>query len=511
MAAFRDAPIRRKLIAISAVAAAAGLLLAALALTAYAVKNQLDAIEGTVTSVARVIALNSTAALAFSDADSAKETLSAVRALDVAQAACLYALPGGALFASFPGQAEAQCPPAADQLTRHRSLTQLQVVTPVELDGEGLGRLWVNASLAPMWQQVAGQSLIFLLVLVTSLLATVAVVSRLQGIISRPIVNLAGVARHVRDTRDYTQRAEKTSDDETGQLVDDFNAMLQRIETASRETESANAELHAAMAQLQDTQTQLVQTEKMASLGGLVAGVAHEINTPVGIGVTAASTLQARTTELRRLYAEGSMKRSDLDQFMDFSEQSADIIMSNLRRAADLVQSFKQVAVDQSSSERRVFELKAYIDEVLTSLRPRLKKSAHDVQVDIPEQLLVDSYPGAMAQIITNLVTNALLHAFDDGEVGVLRISAQMQGDDVLLDFSDNGKGIPVADQAKIFDPFFTTKRGSGGSGLGMHIVYNLVTQMLGGTVKLVSQLGEGTEFKFRFPAKARTGGGDHG
>lgn len=507
MSAFRNAPIRRKLIAISTVAAAAGLLLAALALTGYAVKNQLDAIESTVTSVARVLALNSTAALAFSDAASANETLSAVRTLDVAQAACLYAIPGGELFANFPSSSQADCPPSAAELSRQRSLAQLQVVAPVVLDGDTVGRLWVNASLAPMWRQVAGQSLIFLLVLIASLLATVAVVTRLQGIITQPIVDLASVARHVRDTRDYTQRATKASDDETGELVDDFNAMLERIEGASRQTEAANVELQAAMSQLQDTQTQLVQTEKMASLGGLVAGVAHEINTPVGIGVTAASTLQARTDELRSLYSSGAMKRSDLDQFMGFAEQSASIIMSNLRRAADLVQSFKQVAVDQSSSERRVFELKAYVEEVLTSLRPRLKKSAHQVDVDIPEHLMIDSYPGALAQIITNLVTNALIHAFDDGEAGTLRIHARQQGDEVMLNFSDDGKGIPEENQAKIFDPFFTTKRGSGGSGLGMHIVYNLVTQMMGGSAKLVSAPGQGTEFKFRFPAKAPSGG----
>lgn len=504
--AFRDAPIGRKLVAISAVAAGVGMLLAALALTGYAIKTQLDAIEENVTAVARVLAFNSTAALAFIDAASATETLSAIRTSGVLTTACLYTA-DDQLFASYPA-GDPACAPVAEGLQRQRSLANLQLLLPVDLDGEVLGALWLQASLAPMWQRVGLQSLIFLLVLVVSLLATVAVVSRLQGIISKPIVDLASVARHVRDTRDYNQRADKLAEDEVGELVDDFNAMLARIQAAAQEAQAANTDLEAALAQLQNTQTQLVQTEKMASLGGLVAGVAHEINTPVGIGVTAASTLRARTSDLRQLMVDGGMKRSHLNEFMDMADQSADMILKNLQRAADLVQSFKQVAVDQSSSERRTFDLREYVDEVLTSLHPKLKKTPHQIEVKIPDGLVVDTFPGALAQILTNLVSNALLHAFDDGDVGLIRIQGQRDGDRVSLDFSDNGKGIPEADQKKIFDPFFTTKRGSGGSGLGMHIVYNLATQVLGGRLHLQSTPGEGASFRLDIPQTAPGGRG---
>lgn len=504
---WRDAPIGRKLVGIATAAAGVGMALAAIALTSYAVKQQLDAIESNVTAVARVLAINSTAALTFSDAEAASETLAAARSSEYIEAACLYTTQPRTLFAQYAGLAGA-CPPDDRALRPESGLDGVQVVSAVELDGETIGRLYVAATLAPLREQVTGQSLILLLVLVASLLATVLVVSRLQRIISAPIEDLAAVARRVRDTRDYTQRAVKPADDEIGQLVEDFNAMLARIQQASDETQAANAELQAAMATLKDTQTQLVQTEKMASLGGLVAGVAHEINTPVGIGVTAASTLQAQTGDLRALMDQGKMKRTDLVQFLDVAGQSADMILSNLRRAADLVHSFKQVAVDQSSSERRTFDLQDYLQEVLRSLHPKIKKTQVDVEIAVPSGIMIDSYPGALAQILTNFVTNALLHAFDEGQAGTITIGATREGDWVTLWFADDGKGIPPENLTRIFDPFFTTKRGSGGSGLGMHIVYNLATQMLGGRLSVSSTPGQGTRFDLRMPIAP---GGQHG
>ncbi|HSW12497.1 MAG TPA: HAMP domain-containing sensor histidine kinase, partial [Solimonas sp.] len=237
-----------------------------------------------------------------------------------------------------------------------------------------------------------------------------------------------------------------------------------------------------------------------ASLGALVAGVAHEINTPVGIGVTAASTLKMRTEQTRGAYASGVLTRPDLDRYIDTAMEASDIILRNLQRAADLIQSFKQVAVDQSSDERRRFGLKAYIDEILLSLAPRLKKTPHHIEVDCPPHIVVDSYPGALAQIITNLVGNALMHAFPDGRAGTLRIEAQVEADWVQLQFSDNGVGIPATDLHRIFDPFFTTKRGAGGSGLGLHIVYNLAAQMLRGNIRASSEPGRGARFLLQFP-----------
>jgi PAS domain S-box-containing protein len=278
----------------------------------------------------------------------------------------------------------------------------------------------------------------------------------------------------------------------------------QSLEQQVSQTARSNQELAEALARLREAQMQLVQAEKMASLGALVAGIAHEINTPVGVGVTAASTLQARATELRAAYESQELRRSDLDRFVTLAEESSQIILRNLQRAADLIHSFKQVAVDQSSGERRSFKLRGYIEEILLSLRPKLKRTAHVVEVDCPDDLVVDSYPGAIAQVLTNLVTNSLLHAFEDNQPGHIRIAVRREAERVELAYSDDGRGIPAENLPSIFDPFFTTRRGTGGTGLGLHIVYNLVTQRLGGSIQVASEPGKGTRFTLLLPTRAQ-------
>lgn len=259
-------------------------------------------------------------------------------------------------------------------------------------------------------------------------------------------------------------------------------------------------ELAATRHELSDAQRQLVESEKMAALGGLVAGIAHEINTPVGIGVTAASHLESRNRDFGRLYDEGKMKRSDLEKFLDTVRQSSDLLLSNLNRAAEIIGSFKQVAVDQSSEERRVFNVREYLDEILLSLRPALKKTRHEIEVRGDDVIELDSYPGVFSQIVTNLVMNSLLHAYEDDEAGHLTFALQQSSDRFIFKYSDDGKGIPKDDLNKIFEPFFTTKRNQGGSGLGMHIVYNLVTQRLNGKLDIESQVGKGTTFILDLP-----------
>ena len=286
-----------------------------------------------------------------------------------------------------------------------------------------------------------------------------------------------------------------------------LHQLNQSLEQQVTETARTNLELEVAMGRLKDAQIQLVQAEKMASLGALVAGVAHEINTPVGVGVTAASTLQARASQLRELYEKDGLRRSDLDRFVAMADESTQIILRNLQRAADLIHSFKQVAVDQSSGERRRFALKGYIDEVLLSLRPKLKVTSHTVEVECADDIVLDTYPGALAQILTNFVTNSLIHGFDNMQNGHIRIAISQQADRVTLQYRDDGRGIAPEHLARVFDPFFTTKRGTGGSGLGLHIVYNLVTQLLGGTIQVASEPGKGAAFVVQLPLKAHRRG----
>ncbi len=264
-------------------------------------------------------------------------------------------------------------------------------------------------------------------------------------------------------------------------------------------------ELNESLENLKSTQTQLVQSEKMAALGGLVAGVAHEINTPLGVGITAASLLSDKTAKYGGLYDVENLKRSDLEKYLKVAKESTAMILTNLNRAAELVRSFKQVAVDQSSRVRRVFNLKRYIDDLLFSLKPKYKRTHHAIVVNCPEDLEVDSYPGALSQIITNLVMNSLVHGFDGIDDGEIVFNIWVEDDWLVFCYTDNGKGMDTDTMERIYDPFFTTNRSSGGTGLGMHIMYNLVTQTLKGSLDLLSTPGEGVVFLTRFPLNAET------
>jgi len=280
---------------------------------------------------------------------------------------------------------------------------------------------------------------------------------------------------------------------------------------AAEEIFAAMQETRAALAELQETQASLVQAEKMSSLGLLVAGIAHEINTPVGIAYGCAGHLEQRTRELVAAFEGGTLKRSGFTGYAGSAQEACRLILTNLTRAVELIQSFKQVAVDQTSGERRRFDLGAYIEELVTSLRPRLRGSVATLTLEAPAGLACDSYPGALSQVLTNLVVNALTHAFEGRSQGQIRLSAEAVpaaeagsgAAEVRIVVTDDGIGIPPANLGQIFEPFFTTRRGSGGSGLGLHIVFNLVTQSLGGRITVDSTPGIGTSFTLILPCHA--------
>ena len=300
---------------------------------------------------------------------------------------------------------------------------------------------------------------------------------------------LIGVSRDITDIMQHEEALQK------------LNAELEhRVDARTRDLQSANGQLRRTLDELRLAQKQLVESEKMAALGALVAGVAHEINTPLGIGVTAASHLETESKRVRALVADGGLKRSDLEAYLDTAGSSSELILRNLKRADHLVKSFKQVAVDQSSEQRRVIELAEYLDEILTSLHPRLKRTKHEVVVDCDPTIRVNTFPGALYQVVVNLVINSLMHGFEEIAAGRVDLAVRCVDGQVEIDYRDNGRGMPETVRARIFEPFFTTKRGQGGSGLGMHIVYNLVTQMLGGTVACDSAPGQGVRFLVKFP-----------
>ncbi len=264
--------------------------------------------------------------------------------------------------------------------------------------------------------------------------------------------------------------------------------------------ERANKELTASLQTIEQAQDKLVQSEKMAALGELVAGVAHEINTPVGVGVTAASFLDTKIVEIRKIYNSGELKRSELESFLQVVEEVSNSILINMKRAAELISSFKQVAVDQSSETRRKFNLKKYIDEILLSLRPRYKKTGHEIKINCDDHIELNSYPGVFSQILNNLIMNSLLHGFEDIKEGIIQIEITRKNDHIQFIYKDNGSGMTLEQKEKVFDPFYTTKRTKGGTGLGMSILFNLVTQTLKGSIECDTSVGNGVVFTMIFP-----------
>jgi signal transduction histidine kinase len=278
------------------------------------------------------------------------------------------------------------------------------------------------------------------------------------------------------------------------ELLDHKNLLEQRVK---ERTEA----LELSFEQLAKAQTQLVESKKMASLGDLVAGVAHEINTPVGVCITAASNLSELTASLKKDFNNEQVSKSGFEHYIEAAEKSSALIESSLSRAAELVGSFKQVAVDQSSECLRIFLIKEYITEVLSSLSPKFKGKKITVNFNTDDDFQVHTSPSAIAQIVTNLIINSLIHGFEAEDNGEITIAISRKINRVSLIYQDSGKGISVQDLAKIYEPFFTTKRGQGGSGLGLHITYNLVHQSLNGSIICTSEEGKGAVFTIEFPA----------
>jgi signal transduction histidine kinase len=259
-------------------------------------------------------------------------------------------------------------------------------------------------------------------------------------------------------------------------------------------------ELQRYVDELNLAQERLVGSEKMAALGGLVAGITHDINTPIGIGVTATSFLDERLTQIEQAYKDKSLSPKALEEFINDAKQSTSLLTTNLDRASELIVSFKQIAVDQASEAVRSINLKDYVNEIIRSLHPKIKKTAHSIELSCPEHLILNLPAGAISQIFTNLIMNSLIHGFESIHSGVIKIVITQNNEKLIIDYKDNGNGVNEDQLSQLFDPFFTTKRDQGGSGLGTHITYNLVKQTLSGSIKATSEVGKGLQYHIEFP-----------
>jgi len=527
---FRRLSFRSKLVVLSTVVSLICLLLAGAVLITSETSQFRKQLLARAAALADVTAANSEASLSFEDVQSAQQLLANLAPEPSIEAARILALRGDSIgeFADYSRSGQALPRLVERPEPGHRfHADRLEVVRPILQAGEPIGFVHLTVGLgqldATIRRFVATLSGLALLTVVVAWLLS----NRLQRIITRPVDELAETARSISRDRDYSVRARVLAEDELGSLTHAFNAMLDEVQShdaareqiesqmrqlnerleamvneRTHELQRRNADLNGAIETLRAAQSQLVEAEKMAALGGLVAGVAHEINTPLGMCVTMVSHLGDQVRALHGKY-DGGLRRRDLEEFMSTCDQSVAIIETNLTRAAELVRSFKLVAVDQSSEARRQFRVAEYLGEVLMSLRPQLKKSAVQVELELDPAIEIESFPGVIAQITTNLVVNALIHAFGPREPGTIRIAGHVDGDRFELSFSDDGAGMSDDVRQHVFDPFFTTRRGEGGSGLGLHIVYNQVTQTLGGTIACSSAPGQGTRFTIRFPVRA--------
>jgi len=354
-------------------------------------------------------------------------------------------------------------------------------------------------TLADIYQNVALVAVIFLTVIVV-----------IGALIARSIIlplKEIMAAMHSVVAEKYDQPIAGTqARDEIGEMARSVavfreNAIAKR--KAENELRASKERAEKALEDLREAQQNLIAAEKLAALGGLVAGVAHEVNNPIGISLTVASSFARRCDDFAQEVSAGPLRRSRLDEFLEGGRDAANQLVANLQRAGELVQSFKQVAVDRSHADRRPFDLRESTDQIIASLRPVLKKSQIALTVDVPAGITMDSYPGSYGQVLTNLFLNSVIHAFPDGRAGSVIVEARQVREDVDIFVSDDGVGMTEEIQRRALDPFFTTRRNEGGTGLGLHIIFNLVTQQLGGRLTFESRLGWGTRFRISIPRVA--------
>lgn len=403
----------------------------------------------------------------------------------------------------------------------------LEFITPIKSNGRLYGYVYIqtnNQNIKLFTRKITITALIFISI---SLLLSLLIIVRINQKITDPIKNLTRTIQHISQSKNYDSRCEQAPYQELDILTKNINILLTRTEKHIRKLNEAetqtttmnqelkdkvslrtdalkesNQELLSTLEKLHQFQDQLVESEKMASLGDMVAGVAHEVNTPIGLGVTASTLLSDRMAEIKHSFENKTLKSSQLKKFLNEGHENVGIIYRNLNRAANLISSFKKLAVDQSSEEDRKFNIKQLVNDIFLSIVPQLNKQPIVISLELhcPDDLVIISKPGPINQILINLIMNSILHAFDNREKGSIVITIMNISQQLNINYRDDGNGVDSSIKAKIFDPFITTKRGSGGSGLGLHLVYNLVTQALGGHLDFESEVHHGVTFDINFP-----------
>ncbi|WP_374400608.1 ATP-binding protein [Niveibacterium sp.] len=620
--------LERRLIRLSVSVLLLGVVLHLALLLAYEQSTYRDRILQDLRGRAEILALNSAAAISFDDARAANENLLTLRATPSVMLACLYGERGRVL-ASYRPDGGTPCPPTQGVVQIPGAIRHLE---PVRVQGQIIGQLLLQERLPSLAERLPRYGLMLSSSIAVEALLVLVMVLTLRARVIKPVNELAALAAHVTEARDYAQRVHVRGDDEISELGTAVNRMLAAIEeraialresaqllqalidhapatitmkgddgryllvneqfarlvgqpaeqilgqgdgtlfppqlarlreeldqatvlagsaqrheeefgdrtwlterfalrntageiyavsaistdiTDQRETQASLADALARLtelneslesrvaqrtAELKQAMEQLVQSEKLAALGSLVAGIAHELNTPIGMVVTASSSMADLARSFAGQVADNRVSRSGFQRFLEDLATGMALIENNSLRAGTLINDFKQVAVDQTSMRRRSFQLDELIDNTLHALGPLFKHSPHRIESRIEVNIECDSFPGAIEQILTNLIQNALIHGLAQHPGGLIELEAQCEGETVILEVRDNGCGIAPQHLAQIFNPFFTTRLGEGGSGLGLYIVHNLAGGILGGKIEAFNADSSGARFRLSFP-----------
>lgn len=402
----------------------------------------------------------------------------------------------------------------------------IEYIKPILSNDESIvGYIHIQAASNITSELIKKFSIISFLLFIFVLSTSVLVMCHYYKTIIKQVNSVVQTVQNIAKYKNYRTSFERANYKEIDQLSNVLNIMLARIDkdlSASEKTKQeifhlnsdlenritsrtealkdSNKELLSTLEKLHQFQGQLVENEKMASLGDMVAGVAHEINTPIGLGVTASSVLEDKLHEIQQAYDDKTLKGSQLKQFLNESEKHITIVRRNLNRAAQLISSFKQVAVDQSNEEPRRVNVKELINEICLTLAPQLSHTNYNITISCDPELDVNIKAGPMNQILINLIMNSKIHGFNNFTEGNITITVMNLSNQLNIIYQDDGVGIDDTIKSKIFEPFITTKRGEGGSGLGLHLVYNLVTQALGGSIELDNSQSKGVVFEINVP-----------
>jgi signal transduction histidine kinase len=487
-------------------------------------------------ALAEIISFNSVIPLSFDQSVGLNEFLSTLENIEELENIHVYKYnPNNDLVEFFVSYNKTGVLPVTTQINRIKFLTEprfsdefIEYSMPVIDDSlnEEIGHVYVRLSLESYKNNLLDLIQINAIIALVILFVALFVSSLLRNRIIVPVRRFVNEIELITKNQQFNRKVTANEFEEIAIIAEAVGELLQKISTQikrysmaeqeitelnqnleekvvhrTRALRDSNQELLEALEQVHQYQSQVIQSEKMASLGQMVAGVAHEVNTPIGLGITASTMLQDKISVIIEKLNNKTLSAKALGTFLSDSKENTDIIYRNLTRAADLINSFKQVAVDQTAGIIRPIAVKEYLDDVILSLQPTLKKYQHVVDIICEDDLTISTKPGPLSQVIINLVNNAIKHAFRNNPTGHITISVYIKGDQCVIEFSDDGCGIEEKIKQKVFDPFVTTSRGDGGAGLGLHLAYNLVTQALLGSISVNSTIDNGATFIIRFPA----------